>query len=41
MKMGENSTFNLEGKSFLKDGLSHELIQEDSNLILEIELTNL
>jgi FKBP-type peptidyl-prolyl cis-trans isomerase 2 len=41
MKMGENSTFNLEGKSFIEGGSSHDQIKEDTKLILEVELSNI
>ena len=41
MKMGENSTFNLEGSRFIKDGAQHEKIKEDTKLIMEVELSNI
>ena len=41
MKMGENSTFELEGSRFIKDGVQHEKIKEDTKLIIEVELSNI
>ena len=41
MKFSENSTFKLPGSEFIKNGTTHELLKEDTKLILEIELSSI